>query len=152
MDPVRTQDQLSDFTLTSFEEDSSSDVVEMVIGGIAADIKNNASTSLPMVDIEDMLGKMADSPSSMPSMPFMPFMPPAPPVPPMPPAPPMPFMPMPGATPWGWPGRNDSDRERWEDYRSDMKAYWEQQREMQRSSMEAAMAAAKEWWGAFFGA
>ena len=138
VDPIREQDQLSDFSLTSFEEDSSSDVVEMVIDGIAADIKNSAPVSLPTVDIEDMLNKLSTSSSSMP------FVPPIPPAPPMPP---MPFMPMPGGAAWGWPGQNDNGREQWEDFKSKTEAFWEQQREMQKSSMEAA----KEWWSSFFG-
>ena len=41
LEPVREQDQLSDFSLTPFE-DESGDVVEQVIDGISADIKSNA--------------------------------------------------------------------------------------------------------------
>ena len=137
VDSVRAQDELSDFTLTSFEDDSSSDVVEMVIDGIAADIKNNAPVSLPTVDIEDMLNKLSNSSSSMPSMP---------PMPPVPIMPPMPFMPMPGGAAWGWPGQSDNGREQWEDFKSKTETFWEQQRDMQKSSMEAA----KEWWSTFF--
>ena len=132
VDPIRgEQDQLSDFTLTSFEEDSSSDVVEMVIGNITADIKNSAPVNLPMVDIEEMLDKMANSTSSMP---------------PMPPIPPKLPMPMPGQVPWGRHGRNVAI-DQWEDFKSDMKAFWGQQRDMQKSSMKAA----KKWWGSIFG-
>ncbi len=127
VDPSREQDQLLDFGLTPFEDDSTSDVVEMVIDGISADIKNSAPVNMPMLDIEEMLEKVADSSSAMP------FMPPVPPIPPMPP---MPFMPMRGGS-----------KEQWEDFRYDMEAFWEQQRDMQKSSMKAA----KDWWGSFFG-
>jgi len=52
----------------------------------------------------------------------------------MPQMPQMPFaFPMPGGAPWEWPGR--------------MEEFWEQQREMQKSSMKAA----KEWWDVLFG-
>ena len=44
VDPVRTQDQLSDFSLTPFK-DESGDVVEQVMDGISADIKNNTPGS-----------------------------------------------------------------------------------------------------------
>ena len=134
VDPVREQDQLSDFNLTPFE-DASGDVVEQVIDGISADIKNN-SNSLLTFDIE----KISDTALSMSSMP------PMPPMPLTPPMPPMPFMPMPGETAWGWFGQNGSVKEQWEDYQSDVKAYWEQQRDMQRSSMKAA----REWWNSLF--
>lgn len=129
VDAVRDQGQLLGFTLTSFEDDSSSDVVEMVVGSIAADIKNSAPVSLPTLDIEKTLDKLSASSSSMRFMP------------------PMPPMPMPAAAPWGWPGRKEEVEDRWDDFMSDVEAFWDQQRDMQRSSMEAA----KKWWSAFFG-
>ena len=149
VDEVREQGQLTDFALTPFEEDES-DVVEQVIDGISADIKNsNPGNKLIMENIE----KLFDSATSTPSVPAMPFvaqmppMPPMPSTPPMPPMPLMPFAPMPGRTAWGWPGQSGSGKEQWEDFKSDMDAYWEQQRDMQKSSMEAA----RDWWGSFFG-
>ena len=63
VEPVRAQDQLSDFTLTPFE-DESGDVVEQVIDGISADIKSNAPGSRfirniksgsPILDFNNML-------------------------------------------------------------------------------------------------
>ena len=144
VDPIREQDELKDFTLTSFEEDSSSDVVEMVIGGIAADIKNSAPVSLPMVDIEEMLDKLANSSSSMPAMPAMSAMTS---MASMLPMPPMPFMPMMGGNAWGWPGLGGSGQKQWEDFRSWMEELWVQQRDMQR----AAMKMVQDWWSAFFG-
>ena len=131
MDSIHAEDQLSDFSLTSFEEDSSSDVVEMVIGGIAADIKNSAPVNLPMVDIEEMLNKAANSSSMMP---------------PVPPMPPMPFMPVPNGAAWGWPGLNENVKDQWEDFWSKMEAFWGQQRDRQKSSMKAA----RKRWGSFF--
>ena len=132
VDAVRDGDQLLDFTLTSFEDDSSSDVVEMVIGNIAEDIKNSAPVSLPTLDIEKVLDKLSASSSSMRFMP---------------PVPPMPPMPMPGAAPWGWPGRSEEVKDQWDDFMSDVEAFWEQQRDIQKSSVKAA----KKWWSAFFG-
>ena len=44
VDPVRVQDHLSDFSLTPFK-DESGDVVEQVMDGISADIKNNTPGS-----------------------------------------------------------------------------------------------------------
>ena len=44
VEPVRAQDQLSDFSLTPFK-DESGDVVEQVIDGISADIRSNAPGS-----------------------------------------------------------------------------------------------------------
>ena len=129
VDAVRDQGQLLGFTLTSFEDDSSSDVVEMVVGSIAADIKNSAPVSLPTLDIEKTLDKLSASSSSMRFMP------------------PMPPMPMPAAAPWGWPGRKEEVEDRWDDFMFDVEAFWDQQRDIQRSSMEAA----KKWWSAFFG-
>ena len=141
VDPVRTEDALTDFVLKPFEEDSTSDVVEMVIGGISADIQNNAPVRLPMVDIEEMLEKLSDSSSSMPPIP------PMPPMPPMPPLPPMPFMPMQGDSSWDWAGQSENMKVQWDDFKSDLDAYWEQKREMQRSSMESA----QQWMSSFFG-
>ena len=132
VDAVRDGDQLLDFTLTSFEDDSSSDVVEMVIGNIAEDIKNSAPVSLPTLDIEKVLDKLSASSSSMRFMP---------------PVPPMPPMPMPGAAPWGWPGRSEEVKDQWDDFMADVEAFWEQQRDIQKSSVKAA----KKWWSAFFG-
>jgi hypothetical protein len=59
----------------------------------------------------------------------------------------MPFMPMPGEAAWGWPGQNADGEGQQGDFRSLMEAFWEQQCDMQKSSMEAA----KKWWDAFFG-
>ena len=132
VDVVRDGDQLLDFTLTSFEDDSSSDVVEMVIGNIAEDIKNSAPVSLPTLDIEKVLDKLSASSSSMRFMP---------------PVPPMPPMPMPGAAPWEWPGRSEEVKDQWDDFMADVEAFWEQQRDIQKSSVKAA----KKWWSAFFG-
>ena len=132
VDAVRDGDQLLDFTLTSFEDDSSSDVVEMVIGNIAEDIKNSAPVSLPTLDIEKVLDKLSASSSSMRFMP---------------PVPPMPPMPMPGAAPWEWPGRSEEVKDQWDDFMADVEAFWEQQRDIQKSSVKAA----KKWWSAFFG-
>jgi len=139
VDAVRNQDELADFSLTPFEE-SSSDVVEQVIEGISADIKNSGSGNMLMLDIEEMLDKV----TSAPSMPAMPSLPPMP-VPPAPPA--LPFMPMPGGAGWGWPGRSGNAEALWEDFASSAEEFWEQQRDMQKSSMKAA----KKWWDSFFG-
>ncbi|MBR3226197.1 MAG: acyl--CoA ligase [Atopobiaceae bacterium] len=165
VNPVREQDQLTDFNLTSFEEDSTSDVVEMVIGGITADIKESAPVKLPMVDLEEMLDKMAKAADSMPplppmppmpelppmpQMPFMPQMPEMPfmpPMPQMPEMPQMPLMPMPGGDAWGLPGLNGNGMEQLEDFKSQMDAFLGQQLEMQKSSMEAV----REWCSSLFG-
>ncbi len=169
VEPVREADQLTDFTLASFEEDSSSDVVEMVIGGIAADIKDSAPVKLPMVDLEEMLEKMAEISDSMPPMPPMPPMPEMPPMPPMPEMPfmsqmpfmppmpqmpqmpdmsqmpCMPFMPMSGENGWAFPGMNGNGMEQLEDFKSKMDEFWGRQLEMQKSSMEAI----NEWLSSF---
>ena len=65
----------------------------------------------------------------------------------MPPVPPMPPMPMPGVAPWGWPGRSEEVKDQWDDFMADVEAFWEQQRDIQKSSVKAA----KKWWSAFFG-
>ena len=58
VDPIRAQDQLSDFSMTPFE-DVSGDVVEQVMEGISADIKDNTpgnklvrniKTGTPIID------------------------------------------------------------------------------------------------------
>ena len=69
----------------------------------------------------------------MPTMPAMPMMPP------------MPFMQ--NANGWGWFG-NKSSREdtKAEDFKSNMKTFWEQMIDMQRSSMDGA----KDQWNQFF--
>ena len=146
---IREEDQLTDFSLAPFEDDSTSDVVEMVIGSITADMKSSGSNSVLMQGIEKMSdSKEADSSvlaldmeklsdpkalistltSSMPTLPPMPF---------------MPFMPtMPGAE----DGDGQTAKEQWEDFKSKADSLWEKQRKLQKSSMIAA----SEWWSSFF--
>ncbi len=161
VNPISEDDQLTDFSLTPFEDDSTSDVVEMVIGSIAADIKSSGSNSILMKGIEKMsdpkasndaltldIEKLTDpatsissltsllsnSGSSLPSMPTMPFMPP------------MPFMPMPGGATWGWPWQNGNGMEQWEEYRSKAESFFGQQINLHKSSMTVV----KDWWDSFF--
>ena len=161
VNPISEDDQLTDFSLTPFEDDSTSDVVEMVIGSIAADIKSSGSNSILMKGIEKMsdpkasndaltldIEKLTDpatsissltsllsnSGSSLPSMPTMPFMTP------------MPFMPMLGGATWGWPGQNGNGMEQWEEYKSKAESFFGQQINLQKSSMIVV----KDWWDSFF--
>ena len=69
----------------------------------------------------------------MPMMPVMPMMPP------------MPFLQNGG---WGWsaPKKNPEDTKRKESFRSNMKTFWEQTIDMQRSTVEAA----RDQWNQFF--
>lgn len=51
VEPVRTQDQLTDFTLSPLQEESG-DIVEQVLGSISADIVSNAPGSKIMQSLE----------------------------------------------------------------------------------------------------
>lgn len=67
----------------------------------------------------------------------------------MPPMPPMPFMPpMPEQSFWGGK-KSDKDvfKDQWNDFKANLESYWNQLRDMQDSSTDAA----KEQWGKFFG-
>lgn len=156
VDPVRDEDQLLDFSLTPFEEDSTSDVVEMVIDNIAADIKDSGSNSVLVKGLEKMsdsktpgsvlsldVEKLTDPASSISSLTSLLNIPSTLPMPPMPP---MPFAPMTGGAAEGWPGQSGNNREQWEDFKSRTESLWVQQ----RSIMRASMTAATEWWGSFF--
>ena len=152
VDSIREDDELTDFSLTPFEDDSTSDVVEMVIGSITADIKSSGSNSILMKGIEKMsdanapesaltldMEKLADPSTlistigSMTSMPSMPFMPP------------MPFMPTQDGNAWGWPVQNGNPMEQLEDFKTKADSFFERQFNMQMASMKAN----KEWWDSF---
>ena len=120
VDLIREQDKLTDISLTPFEEDSS-DVVEQVIDGISADIKNNTpgskirrnmKTGSPIKSYNNMLFEdfnimwymqqqmmnnvrgMVNQRISRAGL-FTPFMP-------------IPFLPIPGMAKWGFPGQQDN--------------------------------------------
>ena len=124
VEPVRTQDQLSDFSLTPFK-DESGDVVEQVIDGISADIKSNAPGSkiirnvkagTPIMNYNNILyedfnimrhmhQQVMDNVRGMVSQRLSeariltpPFMP-------------LPFMPLPGMAPWGYTGKQGNKTE-----------------------------------------
>ena len=152
---VHEEDELTDFSLTPFEDDSTSDVVEMVIGSITADMKssgsnsmlmkgiekmsdsNNASDSMLTLDMEKLsdpkalISSLTSSMPTMPSLPMMPF---------------MPMMPMSGGAASGMPEQNGNSIEQWEDFKTSVDSFWERQRNMQMASMRTA----KGWFDSFF--
>ena len=143
---VHEEDQLTDFELTPFEDDSTSDVVEMVIGSIAADAKESGSNSIlvkgleqisdssapnatPTLDVEKLSDPQALiselTSSSIIDLPFLPKM---------------------GENGWEFPMQNGNPQEQMMELKTKVDSFWEKQRDLHRSSMEAA----KQWWGLFF--
>jgi len=58
------------------------------------------------------------------------------------------FIPVPLIPMWGFPGKKDDDEyeEDWETFKSNLKTFWEQMRDMQKSTIDAN----KEQWDIFF--
>lgn len=151
VEQVRDEEgQLKDFTLTPFEEDSTSDVVEMVIGGIAAEAKESGSNSVLVKGLEKFssdpnatgaltldVEKLSDPKSALSSISSLLSIPSADSMPFMPPMLPMPFMPMQGG----------DGKEQMEDLKSKVESFFGQQRDLQKASVKAS----KEFWGSFFG-
>lgn len=142
--------QLTDFSLLPFEEDSTSDVVEMVIGGIAAEAKESGSNSVLVKGLEKFssdpnatgaltldVEKLSDPKSALSSISSLLSLPSADSMPFMPPMLPMPFMPMQGG----------DGKEQLEDLKSKVESFFGQQRDLQKASVKAS----KEFWGSFFG-
>ena len=149
VEAVREEDELTDFTLTPFEEDSTSDVVEMVIGNITADMKESGSNSMLVKGLEKMSDSSAPSgPSALPTLDVEKLSDPKALISELTSSSmsDLPFMPKMGENGWEFPMQNGDPAEQFKDLKSKVDTFWVRQRDMQRSSMEAA----KQWWNAFF--
>ena len=152
--------QLTDFSLLPFEEDSTSDVVEMVIGGIAAEAKESGSNSVLVKGLEKFssdpnatgaltldVEKLSDPKSALSSISSLLSIPSGDSMPFMPPMPPMPFMPLSGGKAFGFSGQGDESKEQFEDLKSKVESFFGQQLDLQKSSMKAT----RDFWGSLFG-
>ena len=132
VDPVRNEEQLTDFCLNPFEE-SSSDVVEQVIDGISADFKKSNEDSVLKLDFD----KLTDPESSTSIVDML------------------------GGVTWELPEQDGDVKDQLETFKTKTEAFWTKQYDLQKASADAfwslqraiqraSMEAAKQWWGSLF--